>query len=164
MKDTDYIPHYHCMVHGAGVLFHCEEGGLLSQRTAILLWLYSENKEADKTFFEKLLNSFVVPNITANNKWAIGYYVQSDWGFAFLILRSNWFSGLPLLKGSVQFPPSPGHIFLLFPWCWLLCLSDPTISQSHSLNQRILIHQKKWIVLCDLVGAEPPFTGLTQVL
>lgn len=70
-----------------------------------------------------------------------------------------WFSGLPLLKGSIQFPPSPGHILLFFPWCWLLCLSDPTISQFHSLNQRILIHQKKMNSSLWFGGSQAPFHG-----
>lgn len=87
----------------------------------------TRSMEGERTFFEKNLNSAIVPNITAHSNWTIGYYLQSGWGFVFLFLRLNWFSSLPLLKGSTRFPPSLGHTFLLLPWCWLLCFSDPTI-------------------------------------
>lgn len=129
--------------------FSCQEGGFLLLTTAILLWLYPlypENMEGDKTFFDKSPNSAVGPNSTANSNWAIGYYLQSGWGFVFLVLRLNWFSGLPLLKWSIPLPPSPGHTYLLLPWCWLLCLLDPTINQFHSLNQRKLTQQKRDLV------------------
>lgn len=42
--------------------FHYQEGGLLLQGTAVLLWLYPlypENMEDDKTFSDQLINSFV---------------------------------------------------------------------------------------------------------
>lgn len=70
-----------------------------------------------REFLWKTVNLAVWANITASRNWAIGYYLQSEEGFV-LVLMLNWFSGLPVLKGSTQFPLSPGHIFL-FASLWL---------------------------------------------
>lgn len=98
MKDTNYIPQYYCLSQCRCIAFITKKVGFSCCSYFLLYPLYLENKEV-----EKLLNSAVGPNITANKNSTIGYYCQSGLSIVFLVLRLNWFSGLLLLKGPFQF-------------------------------------------------------------